>query len=109
MMVPSGNAISILLSTTAESELAAWEDPAHFAGSAPGGSPSNCTGTNTDGGSGLSVPRRTWLRQFHSRPRHLGDVCARLFSLSDNPQLLFHAPASTPLNSGDDLHPAACP
>jgi hypothetical protein len=29
----------------------------------------NCTGKNTDGGSAVSSPRRTWLRQFHNRPR----------------------------------------
>src|SRR6185437_12075192 len=69
MVVPSGNLISIVPWTTAGSEPAACDGPAQFAGSAPGGSPSNRTGTNTDRASGLSVPRRTWLRQFHSRPR----------------------------------------
>ena len=33
------------------------------------GSPIVCTGRNIGSGSGRSTPRRTWLRQFHSRPR----------------------------------------
>ena len=28
-----------------------------------------CTGKNTGSASGLSTPRRTWLRQFHNSPR----------------------------------------
>ena len=38
-------------------------------GAAVGCSPITYTGTNTACGAGRRTPRRTWLRQFHSRPR----------------------------------------
>ena len=86
MDVPSGSVISILPLPTVESGRGAGIASARFLNPMLAGSLINCTGTNTDGGSGLSTPRRTRLRQFHSRPPlisgYLGNACARLFRLS---------------------------
>jgi hypothetical protein len=38
-------------------------------GSQDDGSLASCTGRNTAGSSGPSVPQRTWWRQFHNNPR----------------------------------------
>src|SRR6185437_4864631 len=66
--VPSGSVISILLPVTCSAP-----DPADraicFVSWPLAGSLIVCTGRKTGGGSGRSAPRRTWLRQFHSRPR----------------------------------------
>jgi len=63
--VPSGSMISILPPDTCSAPA-----PAACLASLPvAGSPIVRTGRNTSGGPGLSTPRRTWLRQFHSRPR----------------------------------------
>src|SRR6516165_3355054 len=40
---------------------------------------------------------------------NLGDACAGLLGLSDNPQLLPRAPTPSSFNASDDLHPADCP
>src|SRR6516225_3937712 len=67
--VPSGSVISILPPDTAGSGPLADDGSICFV-PLPFADPLIvCTGRNTGGGSGLSTPRRTWLRQFHSRPR----------------------------------------
>src|SRR6516162_10203348 len=67
--VPSGSVISIWPPDTAGSAPLAEDDPTCFTPLPFANSLIVCTGRNTGGGSGLSTPRRTWLRQFHSRPR----------------------------------------
>jgi hypothetical protein len=66
--VPSGSVISILPSGACSVPLAddgsTCPAPSPFAGSLI-----VCTGKKAGGASGLSTPRRTWLRQFHNSPR----------------------------------------
>ena len=66
--VPSGSVISTLSSGACSVPLiddgSICSAPSPFAGS-----PIVCTGKRTCGASGLSTPRRTWLRQFHNSPR----------------------------------------
>jgi hypothetical protein len=67
MDVPSGSVISILPSVACSVPLAddgsTCPTPSPFAGSLI-----VCTGKKTGSASGLSTPRRTWLRQFHNSP-----------------------------------------
>jgi hypothetical protein len=67
--VPSGSVISILRSATAASGPVNAGSSARLVGSVVGRSLITCTGTNTACGSGRRTPRRTRLRQLHSRPR----------------------------------------
>jgi hypothetical protein len=66
--VPSGRVISILPSGACSVPLiddgSTYPTPLPFAGSLI-----VCTGKKTGGASGLSTPRRAWLRQFHNSPR----------------------------------------
>src|SRR5690348_10936012 len=66
--VPSGRVISILPPDTAGSGPFTEAGSTNFRPLPLAGSLIVCTGRNT-GGSTLSAPRLTWLRQFHSRPR----------------------------------------
>jgi len=66
--VPSGSVISILPSATAWRPVNAGSS-ARLVSSVVGRSLTTCTGTNIACGSGRRAPRRTRLRQFHSRPR----------------------------------------
>ena len=66
--VPSGSVISILPPDDCSAPAGAGSVTCR-ASSPVVRSRSVRTGRNTGGDSGLSTPRRAWLRQFHSRPR----------------------------------------
>ena len=101
--VPSGSVISILSLVAAGSAPVAEDGstcvpPLPFAGSLI-----VRTGRNTGGGSALSSPRLTWLRQFHSRRGLISYL--RAISAMPLPGCSVSTP---PLNPCDDLHPVGC-